>query len=413
MRKIIVLITSAFPYEKGEAFLEEEVKFVNCDILIILPLAGKGSPRELKTPVSYEVYSLPLHSRWAWFCSLLCQLFYGKLFQELRSLHQAGKLFPTAIMKSLSFLSHGGLYKKEAVKILSSIVKPGDSVCFYGYWFLLQAYIAVELKRYFGGTAVSRCHGGDLYEERNKLGVLPMRRYLIEQLDAIYTISEHGKKYLESRYQYLGKKITINRLGTEAGAHTAHSKRPTFSIVSCSWISEVKRVDRIISVLSRLPNKNIQWTHLGGGILENEMIKAAQRQLEGKIDWNITGVISHEEIMKQYADNDYNLFINLSSSEGIPVSIMEACSYGIPILATNVGGSSEIVDDGYNGFLVEKDFSDENVVSIIERVLQMNDNDYDCICRNSLLRWQEKFSAQNNYSKFYANLPFCFLKDEV
>ena len=38
-----------------------------------------------------------------------------------------------------------------------------------------------------------------------------------------------------------------------------------------------------------------------------------------------------------------DLFINTSSSEGVPVSIMEALSVGIPIIATDVGGTKEIV----------------------------------------------------------------------
>jgi len=48
--------------------------------------------------------------------------------------------------------------------------------------------------------------------------------------------------------------------------------------------------------------------------------------------------------------------MNLSETEGIPVSIMEAQSAGVPILATNLGGTSEIVNNE-NGFLVEKDFN--------------------------------------------------------
>ena len=43
--------------------------------------------------------------------------------------------------------------------------------------------------------------------------------------------------------------------------------------------------------------------------------------------------------------NDFDLFVNMSLSEGIPVSIMEAISFGIPIIATNVGGNAEIVND--------------------------------------------------------------------
>ena len=48
----------------------------------------------------------------------------------------------------------------------------------------------------------------------------------------------------------------------------------------------------------------------------------------------------------------YDLLMNVSYFEGIPVSMMEALSVGIPLLGPDVGGVSEIIKNGYNGFLV-------------------------------------------------------------
>ncbi|MFR4320263.1 MAG: glycosyltransferase [Blautia massiliensis (ex Durand et al. 2017)] len=44
--------------------------------------------------------------------------------------------------------------------------------------------------------------------------------------------------------------------------------------------------------------------------------------------------------------------MNVSSSEGIPVSIMEATSFGIPGIATDAGGTKEIIRDKENGVLL-------------------------------------------------------------
>lgn len=46
-----------------------------------------------------------------------------------------------------------------------------------------------------------------------------------------------------------------------------------------------------------------------------------------------------------YSEHPVDVFINLSTNEGVPVSIMEAISFDIPIVATDVGGTSEIVTD--------------------------------------------------------------------
>lgn len=47
-----------------------------------------------------------------------------------------------------------------------------------------------------------------------------------------------------------------------------------------------------------------------------------------------------------------DIFVSVSAKEGLGVSLLEAGSYGVPIVATNVGGIPEIVQDGVTGFLV-------------------------------------------------------------
>ena len=77
------------------------------------------------------------------------------------------------------------------------------------------------------------------------------------------------------------------------------------------------------------------------------------------------------EILDFYKNNYIDLFINLSYSEGIPVSIMEAMSYSIPTLATNVGGVSELVNED-NGVLVERDSIAEEITSDILKFIKLD-----------------------------------------
>jgi glycosyltransferase involved in cell wall biosynthesis len=66
------------------------------------------------------------------------------------------------------------------------------------------------------------------------------------------------------------------------------------------------------------------------------------------------GMRNQSEVVQILSASD--IFINPSYSEGLPTSVMEAASVGLPILATDVGGTREIIIDGELGFLVkEKD----------------------------------------------------------
>lgn len=63
-------------------------------------------------------------------------------------------------------------------------------------------------------------------------------------------------------------------------------------------------------------------------------------------------LIGHKENMDDFY-KDLDLYINTSIHEGIPMSILEAMSYDLPVIAPNVGGISEIIDDGVEGYLID------------------------------------------------------------
>ena len=103
--------------------------------------------------------------------------------------------------------------------------------------------------------------------------------------------------------------------------------------------------------------------------------------------------------MKYYYENYIDLFINLSESEGIPVSIMEALSAGIPVLATNVGGTKEAVNND-NGFMIDKDLDLEKVCKLISKYFGVPLDQKKEKRQNAKLYWEEHFNAKKNYKHF-------------
>jgi len=67
--------------------------------------------------------------------------------------------------------------------------------------------------------------------------------------------------------------------------------------------------------------------------------------------------------------NSSDIFVNPSHSEGLPTSVLEAGAAGLAIVATDVGGTKEIIDDGKTGFLVspsDKEALKEKICQLIE-----------------------------------------------
>ena len=104
--------------------------------------------------------------------------------------------------------------------------------------------------------------------------------------------------------------------------------------------------------------REIEWLHFGDGILRNELEETRLYKTgicQTGITYRFMGHYPNEELLKFYTANKVDLFINTSSTEGMPVSIMEAQSFGIPVIATDTGGVKEVVTEG-TGSLLPVDF---------------------------------------------------------
>ncbi|PCJ49781.1 MAG: colanic acid biosynthesis glycosyltransferase WcaL [Gammaproteobacteria bacterium] len=116
-------------------------------------------------------------------------------------------------------------------------------------------------------------------------------------------------------------------------------------------LSAEKGIPILFDSISKLKNQNydIELTLLGDGddraYLEN---LSREKNLDSSI--RFAGFVSHEEIAKSLRDSD--IFVLPSFAEGIPVALMEAMAIGIPVIATAVGGVTELVVDQETGLVV-------------------------------------------------------------
>lgn len=100
------------------------------------------------------------------------------------------------------------------------------------------------------------------------------------------------------------------------------------------------------------------------GSMERCQQLAAESGLAGKVDF--TGKLSKNDWIN--LSSGYDIFINTTDFDNLPVSVIEAMALGFPIVSTNVGGIPYLIKDGHDGLLVEK--GDVNaMVSAIARII--------------------------------------------
>lgn len=404
----LIVLTEEFPYGKGESFLENEACYwQGFDRVLLIPCSARNRQKRRELPDNIQVVDLDCIDR----SSVRKLLDYaGAMFekpvrQEIGYLLKNKKFCKSTLKNLLSFYTVARAVEKELWQKLGTSLGKDDQNVFYSYWMDFQAYVLCRLKGRAAGKNifVSRCHGYDVYEERRTRSYIPFRSFTLNGLDRIYCISNNGRAYLSQRYPANASKMETLFLGTrDYGIQKYAQKKESLTIVSCAWVSGLKRLDRMIDALA-LTSARIRWIHFGAGELLDEIKCYAEQRLGGKetISYEFAGSFTNSELMRQYRDGCYELFVNTSETEGLPVSIMEALSFGIPVVATNVGGVGEIVESGYNGYLMDSSVeSPKQLARLLEKLSEMPQEAYLELRRHARQKWEENFNASKNYTAF-------------
>lgn len=397
----LVLLTQKYPFESGEEFLLPELKRIahEFDRVILIPTAVRNFSISRKVPSNVEVKPIPNPSRSSEvIMSLLKYLpqFLSLLQVELRNSNRNWKLG-----KYWAYHIPFALTIREELKVLLQSQK---SILFYSYWMDTNAYALALLRDKFPDFKfIVRTHGGDLYDERSPSGQVAFRKSVYEKAEAIWPISVDGMDYIRRKFPLYQKKLKLARLGVEDfGLGPMEIESDVFRIVSCSSLIPLKRVNLIAQVMlhSHLP---IEWVHFGGEKDQMDSIfKTLGKGRPGlEVIWK--GKVSNEELMGYYSGHFVDTLINLSISEGIPVSMMEAISFGIPIFANSVGGISEIVTQA-SGCLIEEGKDLESLIKDFEVWLKSGKS-RDKKFRGEVREfWKANFDANKNHFSFAEKL---------
>ena len=400
-KKALVLFANVFPYGTGETYLETEINYYGLfDKIYIVALCIKKEDSKTIREVGENIEVIPVFRKpsFLYVLSLIPALIDKNIYFEFGRLVKSGKFGIFNLCRMFVYFSRARIESKEISKALKG--KVNSKTLFYSYRFDYQPYTALLVRNRLNlhNQIISRAHGYDLYENVAKHGYIPMREELLGNLSAVFPCSDHGTKYLKGLFPKQAKKVSTRYLGTyDYGVHY-YNNTGVYTIVSCSNLVPVKRISLLIDALSLLNDKQIKWIHYGDGVLMNELKQRAKNKL--KIEFEFKGKVSNSRILKDYSLNDYYLFVNVSSSEGLPVSIMEAISFGIPCIATDVGGTREIIIDGENGVLLPANVTARMIAKEIQRFLLMNTKDYYMYRDKAREIWSKSFNSNKNYSSF-------------
>lgn len=414
MTRRLVLITNTFPYGQGEEFIEPELPIIADNFDHVHIIATQVVPEAIQTrslPPNATAFAIrtPGQSTIERLRFMASGLPSVLLNPQSRVRAREGWPRPRAIISSLFFEARAQWISTRAIDAMKSIPwELRDEVTVYSFWLHVAARVGEIIRDTLLMQRpslrirfVSRAHNYDLYPHATTLGYLPQRRELLSSLDSVHPISQAGADYLTRHFPQFAHKISVQRLGTREPVPRPTLSRERLYVTSCSFVVPIKRLARIPAIMEGLAQRGIPvtWTHIGGGP-ELKALRSTVKETNKLAEVKLIGYVDHAKLFEAYAEHPSTLLLNLSESEGLPVSMMEAISGGIPVVATDVGGVAEIVRPGVSGWLLSEDFTDMQAMEAVQKVWELTDGEYDRLCATARRLWEEEFRAADTYHRF-------------
>ena len=229
---------------------------------------------------------------------------------------------------------------------------------FYSFWAnhnLISFFLLKKNNRKF--KSFSRSLGSDLKGFSKDNSFIPFKNIKFKNLDLILILNEEQRNILKDENLIKDNKIKKNYLGIKKQdiKINTYINKNKIKICSCGNLINVKNTFAIIDFVKLLNEHKkkyeIEFLLIGSGPLQREVKKYLNTNLK---DYNFQYIDRVDNLINFFKDNEIDLFINLSHSEGMSFAVMEALSMSIPVICSNIPGNTEIINN-QNGYVLMND----------------------------------------------------------
>ncbi len=254
----------------------------------------------------------------------------------------------------------------------------------------------LSLARLFRRPTVLHLHGSefrDFYEK--ECGAVRRRliRHILEHASTVIVLSERLQTYIRSiapaaRVLTIHNFVDAKRIESEMAR--ASAERSSKLILFLGDLGRRKGIYDLVRALPQVAEAIPDVQVIAGGKGELENVRRCARDAGVEDHLVLPGFVSGREKMRLLAEAA--IYVLPSYNEGVPVSILEAMSAGLPIISTPVGGIPDVIRDGEEGFLVSPGSTDE----LARRIIQLLGSKElrDRMGKNARRRLQSEFTSE-------------------
>jgi glycosyltransferase involved in cell wall biosynthesis len=218
----------------------------------------------------------------------------------------------------------------------------------HAHWMYPTGWVGLRAARRVGIPIVVTAHGGDVNSAIRTPGLANLVRYVGNTVDKVLTVSDD----LAGKLVSMGvesEQIEVVPLGVDPPTVTVErspTNRPT--VVFVGSLIRRKGVATLLRALERVPHDLLEVEILGDGP-ERDQLEQMSRLVAPKVEFR--GEVPPADVTVALAAAD--VVVLPSHSEGRPVVVMEAMAAEIPVIATDVPGTRELVRNEQTGLLFE------------------------------------------------------------
>lgn len=386
-KKKLLVTASTFPRWKGDT----EPRFVldlashmtdEFDVTVLVPASPGVKDTEIMDGVKVIRYHyFPIH-KWETLC-------------------YPGAIVPRIKEKKVRILLVPFLFISLYFK-LWRILPEYDII--HAHWLIPQGIVQSFFKKPYIVTG----HGGDV-TSLNKGIIKKLKVRCLKKASHVTVVSNYLKERVEELANYeieepsvISMGVDTSRFGKQYRVENYFNQGDKKVVLFVGRLAEKKGVTYLIEAMKAVDAVLII---VGNGPLHDKLVEQA-KDLGNKVQFG--GSKTHDELKTIYASADIFVAPSITAKdgdqEGIPTTIMEAMASGLPVIATNTGGISDIVNDGINGFLVpEKDS-----LAIREKIEEiMNNDELSCKLADHAIKDSQNFDYQvkaEQYKSLYRTI---------
>jgi len=223
------------------------------------------------------------------------------------------------------------------------------------------AYLTARLCQLLKLPYVPILHGGNL---PNRLVSSPK---MAKRLFTNAYVNVSPSLYLKHRFEAQGF-TNVQHIPNAFNLGNYDFKERVLEHINLLWVrsfSEIYNPLLAVKVLKHLIEKGYSATLCMVGPDSDGSLKQVKQYCQlHQLDVEFTGKLSKPEWVK--LSKDYNVFINTSNFDNTPVSVMEAMALGLPVVSTNIGGMSYLIEHGKEGVLVAPNHVEDMTKAVLE-----------------------------------------------